>query len=211
MKNLIFLGAVTIAVVGTIAIASQFLSGSELKLSGLRASGSDLLRQASSGSMNEESSRPNLIDDEIFRQWSMFSHDDYGLTLRYPSELTVNSSAVQLLSSQPTTTLVQLIKHGSANSRGTSITVQVQDIGEKSLDQFVAEFNGGKILFKKETTVGGHRAWRLWVRSPLEENDQLQEDYVFVKKGQNLFTFSSAGDENRSQFEKIMTTINFTD
>jgi hypothetical protein len=207
MKNLIFLGAVTIAVVGTIAIASQFLSGSEFKLSGLRASGSDLLRQAKPGTGSAESGNPNLVEEEVYRQWSMFSNDEYRLTLRYPPELTVNSSAVQLLSAQPTTTLVQLIKHGSANSRGTSITVQVQDIGEKSLDQIVAEFNGGKILFKQETTVDGIRALRLWVQSPLEESDQLQEDYLFVKKDNYLFTFSSVGDENRAQFEKIIKTV----
>lgn len=207
MKNLIVFGVVIIAVVGLVSIAAQFLGGQEIELGGLRASGSDLLGQAQLGTIKEKSSRPNLLGDEIYRQWSMFSNEEYRLTLRYPQELTVNPSAVELRSSLPTKTLVQLIKHGSTNRRGISMVVTVQEVGDKTLDQFVAEFNGGKIMLKQETTVAGFRALRLWVQSSLEEGDQLQEDYLFVKKGRDLFTFSSVGDENRAQFEKIMETV----
>ncbi len=205
MKNLIVIGAITIAVVGVIGFSAKYFDWSQVR--NLRASGSDLLRQVQTDKSTPETGNPNLAENVGYRDWSMFNNDEYRLTLRYPSDLTVNASGAQLLTDQNPKTLVQLIKHGTANSRGTSITVHVQTVGEKSLDQFVSEFNRGTILLKQETTVDGIRALRLWVRSPLEENDQLQEDYILVKKGDNLFTFSSAGDENRSQFERIIETV----
>ena len=205
MKNLIVIGVVTIAVVGVIGFAAKYFDWSQVR--NLRASGSDLLRQVQPDKSTTETGNPNLAENAGYRDWSMFTNDEYRLTLRYPSDLTVNASGVQLLTDQNPKTLVQLIKHGTANSRGTSITVQVQNIGEKTLDQFTAEFNRGTVLLKKETTIDGVRSLRLWVRSPLEENDQLQEDYILVKKGDNLFTFSSAGDENRSLFERIIDTV----
>lgn len=206
MKNLITIGVVTVVVVGIIGFASQYLDWSNL--GSLRASGSDLLRQAQQGSgAVAEVGNPNLAEDNVYRNWSMYTNDEYRLTMRYPQELTVNASAVQLLTEQSSKTLVQFIKTGTANNRGASISVQVQAVGDKTLDQFVTEFNRGKILLKQETTVDGVRAQRLWIQSPLEENDKLQEDYILVKKGANVYTFSSVGDENRSLFEKMIKTV----
>lgn len=205
MKKLITIGVTTIVMVGIVGFVAQYLDWSHL--GGLKASGSDLLRQAQSGSGAVEVGNPNLAEDNAYRNWSMYTNDEYRLTMRYPQDITVNASAVQLLSDQSTKTLVQFIKYGTANSRGASISVQVQAVGDKTLDKFVAEFNRGKVLLKQETTVDGIRALRLWIQSPLEDNEKLQEDYVLVKKGTNIFIFSSVGDENRALFEKMIKTV----
>ncbi len=205
MRKLITIGVTTIIMVGIVGFVSQYLDGSHL--GGLKASGSDLLRQAQQGSGAVEVGNPNLSEDNVYRTWSMYTNDEYRLTMRYPADLMVNASAVQLLSDQSTKTLVQFIKNGTANSRGASISVQVQAVGDKTLDKFVTEFNRGQVLLKQETTVDGIRALRLWVQSPLEDNEKLQEDYILVKKGTNVFTFSSVGDENRPLFEKMIKTV----
>lgn len=205
MKRLITIGITTIIMVGIVGFIAQYLEGSHL--GGLKASGSDLLRQAQQGSGTVEVGNPNLAEDNVYRNWSMYTNDEYRLTMRYPQDVLANASAVQLLSDQSSKTLVQFIKYGTANSRGTSISVQVQGVGDKTLDQFATEFNRGKVLLKQETTVDGIRALRLWVQSPLEENDKLQEDYILVKKGTDIFIFSSVGDENRALFEKMIKTV----
>ncbi len=205
MKKLITLGVTTIIMVGIVGFVSQYLDWSHL--GSLKASGSDLLRQAQQESGAVEVGNPNLAEDNVYRNWSMYTNDEYRLTMRYPAELTVNASGAQLLSDQSTKTLVQFIKNGTANSRGASISVQVQEVGDKTLDKFVTEFNRGQVLLKQETTVDGIRALRLWVQSPLEDNEKLQEDYILVKKGTDIFIFSSAGDENRPLFEKMIKTV----
>lgn len=205
MKKLITIGVATVIVVGVVGFISQYVDWSHV--GSLKASGSDLLRQAQQGSGAVEVGNPNLAEGNVYRNWSMYSNDEYRLTMRYPADLTVNASAAQLLSDQSTKTLVQFIKNGTVNSRGASISVQVQAAGDKTLDKFVTEFNRGKVLLKQETTVDGIRALRLWIQSPLEDNEKLQEDYILVKKGTDIFTFSSVGDENRSLFEKMIKTV----
>lgn len=205
MKNLIALGVITVIIVGVLGFMSPYLDWSHL--GNLKASGSELLRQAQQGRDVVEAGNPNLAEDAVYRNWSMYTNEEYQLTMRYPQDLVANASAVQLLSDQSTKTLAQFIKYGTANSRGTSISVQVQTIGDQTLDQFVAEFNHGVVLLKQEITVDGIRALRLWIQSPLEENEKLQEDYILVKKGDHIFTFSSAGDENRPLFEKMVKTV----
>jgi hypothetical protein len=149
---------------------------------------------------------------DTYRDWSMYASDKYQFTLRYPSYLAVNPAAAQMLSHSQTETAVQFVKNTAGASRGTSITVTATAVADDhTLDQEIAEQKQklGRVLLQQEMTIGGLRAIRLWVSAPLE-GGTIQEDYVFVRKGSNVLTFSSSGDENRDLFEKMIKTVTFS-
>ncbi|MFC1721375.1 PsbP-related protein [Patescibacteria group bacterium] len=211
MRQLIIFSVIIVLAAGIFGLAYPYASQMELALYGnrLTAQGSDLV-----GLESETVSPVDDVKEEqrIYRDWPMYANDKYDFSVRYPRDLRVNARAVELLRDSDVKTLVQFIRSNNSGDRGTSIVISVQPVAEgDNLDKIAKEIaiQKGKIVSQSEITVDGVRALRFWLNAPMEGNENLREDMVFVRKGDNILIFISAGQENRSLFEQILDTVNF--
>ncbi|MFC1617741.1 hypothetical protein ACFL2B_00495 [Patescibacteria group bacterium] len=210
MKDFILVTILIFAVVAVGVIVSNQgkIASVNFGQNQLKAQGSELLG-------NLEADKPAVaesdIDQDVYRFWPTFGSQEYGFTLRYPRNLQVNAKASELLRDQESCQVVQFIKPGDREVRGTSIVVDAEPAGESTLDQAADRFSErGSVLSRQEITVDGVRALRLTVSTPLEADEKLREYYVLIKKEGNILSLSSVGHENLDLFEQILETVNFT-
>jgi len=214
MKNLIIFSVIAIIAVGIFGVA--YPHADQIKLSNIAdqpitARGSDLVTAEKSGEITTKDAGILYQEKEIYKNWPVYSSDEYGFSVRYPLDFQVNASTVDILSGADPKTLVTFIKSGNSQSQGVNITISAQAANaEKSLDDVAKEWqHRGDLLSWSEMTVDGVRSIRMVISTPLEGGDKMHETFVLAKKGDSVITLQSAGQDDENIFEQMLETVDF--
>ncbi|EKD65135.1 MAG: hypothetical protein ACD_50C00179G0006 [uncultured bacterium] len=216
MKRLIISSVFIILVAAAMSFTYSYVRNTKFKLETAKvgngmmlAKGSGILRdmQAKQGKTVQSSENTNR---DTSQSWDTYRSEKFGFTMKYPKELRISSEGADLLNGKVKGDLVHFTKATNKGTRGSSITVSFQNVKDgETLDSFVNNSVKGEELMRSVIELGGERAIKVYLRTPLEGSDNIVEDYIYVKKGNAVLIFSSIGEENRPIFEKMVSSVNF--